>query len=605
MPSPRTIAPALILLAAGCSNPLFPKESDYGKQANVERLRQVQPLNIDKLEKPPPPPGTPEPDLAKAAAERFASASEVPLTLETARADALENNLDIKVAQFNPTIAQQQVDIEESKFEAAFTTKALWQQIDAPTDTELTGTEQQTRSIEPGVTIPLRTGGTANVSLPVSRTETNNSFSILNPAYQSDLNFSISQPLLRNAGREVATTSIRIASYNRQISETQTKLAIINQLAAVDRAYWQLYQDRRDLDVRQQQYDLATAQLEKARRLVGAGKQAEIEVIRAEAGVAQRLDAIIRSANNILSQQRDLKRIINAPGLQVDQDHMVIPKTEPRPVEYLVDRPSLTAAAIDNRMEMLEFELQLLQDAANIRFAENQTLPQLDVSATYGLGGLGASQQDNFHTLEKHKFDSWSLGANLTVPLGNEGPKAALRQSVLTRLQRLSSRDARKLLIRQEVADTVDRIQAGWERILATRQSTILSTRELHAEQRQFDVGLATSTDVLDAASRLALAQLDEIQAVTDYQIAQVDLAVATGTYLGAAHILWQPVPRPPASVTPDMLKLPPDAGSMDTQPPEIPPGGAAPAETPPTPAEQPASPPAPQPATGGPQSPH
>ncbi len=50
-----------------------------------------------------------------------------------------------------------------------------------------------------------------------------------------------------------------------------------------------------------------------------------------------------------------------------------------------------------------------------------------------------------------------------------------------------------------------------------------------------------TSTDVLDAATRLAEAQLAEIQAVVDYQIAQVDLAAATGTLLGAAKVTWEP----------------------------------------------------------------
>jgi outer membrane protein len=351
----------------------------------------------------------------------------------------------------------------------------------------------------------------------------------------------------------VATTSIRIAGYNRQISETQAKLAVINQLANVDRNYWRLYQARRNLGVTQQQYELAQAQLDKAQRLVNAGKSGEIEVIRAQSGLAQRLDAIIKAQNTVLSQQRELKRIVNLPGLEVGTQAMVIPKTQPTPVEYLVDAPSLTDAAIANRMEMLEFELRLLTDAANIRLNENQTLPSLDLTATYNIGGLGSSSQDSFLMLEKHKFDSWSIGANLEVPLGNESAKARMRQSVLTRLQRLSSREARKLLIRQEVANAVDGIQAGWQSILATRQATILSARDLQAEQRQFDVGSATSTNVLDAATRLAEAQFAEIQAVVDYQLAQVDLAVATGNLLGAERISWEPA-------QPDTRTVPADA---------------------------------------------
>jgi outer membrane protein TolC len=325
--------------------------------------------------------------------------------------------------------------------------------------------------------------------------------------------FSISQPLLRNAGREVNTASIKVANYNRQISEAQAKLAIINQISAVERSYWRLYQARRNLEVAQQQYELAQAQLDRAERQVRIGRDAEIEVTRAQSGVANRLDEIIIAQNTVLQRQRELKRTINMPGLEVDGNTSILIATEPDPVEYIVEPATLAQKAIDNRMELLEFELRLLADAVNIKFQENQTLPALDVSGSYHVDALGNSASDSFSNLSRNRFETWSIGANLEVPLGNEAAKSRLRQSILTRLQRLSSRDARTLLIRQEVADAVDSIQAGWQRILATRQATILSTRTLRAEQRSFDVGKSTSTDVLDASTRLSIAQLEEISA--------------------------------------------------------------------------------------------
>jgi outer membrane protein TolC len=103
----------------------------------------------------------------------------------------------------------------------------------------------------------------------------------------------------------------------------------------------------------------------------------------------------------------------------------------------------------------------------------------------------------------------------------------------------------------------VDVINEGWQRILAARQSVVLNTRALQAEQRAFEVGRSTSTDVLDAASRLAEAQLAEIRALAEYQVAQVDLAFATGTLLGAAKVEWTPVERPDVDGTPDPVEEP------------------------------------------------
>ena len=69
----------------------------------------------------------------------------------------------------------------------------------------------------------------------------------------------------------------------------------------------------------------------------------------------------------------------------------------------------------------------------------------------------------------------------------------------------------------------------------------MLAARTLAAEERQFDVGLRTSTDVLDASASLADAQSREVAALASYQIALVDLAFATGNSLGAARIRWEP----------------------------------------------------------------
>lgn len=522
-----------------------PSEDDYGTPLSVERLRQIETAKLERFKKPAPEVKRDKEDLIAEARGKFDRLESFDLKLETARASVLENNLDLKVALVDPTIAAQRLSEEEAAFESAFTLRTLWAQTDQPTASELEGSEGKSVQVEPGVRIPLRTGGTASISLPVAENKTNNEFATLNPAFTSDLVFSISQPLLRNAGRRAATEGIRIASYNRKISEAQTKLEVIRQLTAVDRSYWRLYAARRALDVAQQQYELAVEQLRRAERRVRAGSVGEIEVIRAQAGASDRLGDILTTQNLVLTEQRELKRIVNLPGLTVDTDVMIVTNTDPDPVEYQFARHELADAAVANRMEMLELELQLAADAATIAFNKNQALPLFTLDYSYRINGLGGSMQDSFRQMERNKFEDWTLGLSASVPLGNEQANARIRESILTRIQRLNSKGARELAIRQETLNAMDTLEADWQRILAARQSVILNTRALQAEQRQFEVGTSTSTDVLDAAARLAEAQLTEIRAITDYQIAQVDLAFATGTLLGAEKVQWGPADTP------------------------------------------------------------
>lgn len=539
----------LILCAAGCKNPLVTYESDLGMRVPKERLRQIQRLGIEQYTEQT----TPAEEAERAAAALnelpplFEGREEMDVTLEQCRAWALSNNLDLQVALIEPTISSERLSEEEAKFEAIFQLNFDRGDFNQPTSSELVGNTFQTFDLNPSISVPLRTGGTFQIEMPLSRLETDNQFSTLNPSYSVDTRLSISQPLLRNAGRRTQTYSIRIQALETQISEAEAKLNVIRELANVDRTYWRLYAAREFLDVRISQYNLAKEQLERARRRVRAGDAAEVEVIRAESGVADQLGAIIDSVNAIRNAQRELKRVVNVPGLDVGSEVMLIPESAPDPVPYKLDGKSLANAGVANRMEMLELELRLAQDLSTIDYAKNQALPLFVLDYQYTFNGLGASFNEGFNNMAEARFRDWVVSGQLQVPLGNEAAESRVNEAIIRRLQRLSTRAARELAIRQEVHNAIDGLEASWQRILAARQAVILAERTLRAEENQFRVGARTSTDVLDAATRLADAQASEIRALTDYQVSQVDLAFATGTLLGADKIDWSPIdPRGP-----------------------------------------------------------
>jgi outer membrane protein TolC len=356
--------------------------------------------------------------------------------------------------------------------------------------------------------------------------------------WESSLRFSISQPLLRDAGVNANTASIRIAGYNRDIADARLKLAATRILADADKAYWNLYAAWRELDVRRTQYDLAMAQLGLAERRFNAGDAPEIDVIRARSGVGRTLESIIRADASLRRQQRAVKRIMNREDLPIDGHIALDPATLPEPLRLDLDGDALADAAIENRMEMLDLELQLAIDALTVDLRRNQALPVFGLDYRYsiigddtGFGGSYASLGDS---------DSHRVGVNGEIPIGNEVLENRLSAAILQRVQRLATRDARALAIRTEVYDALDRLRQAWQSILAARLETLLAARTAAGEQRQFESGLRTSTDVLDAQSRLADAQSREVRALADYQIALVDIAFATGTVLGRTQVDFQ-----------------------------------------------------------------
>jgi outer membrane protein len=533
------IALGALVFLAGCEE--FAKEDDFlDVKVKPEQTRAVDMLKL-----------TAKADANDGIDINKPAEKKITLSIEQCRAMTLKNNLDLKVQLIEPTIAAKQVSAEEAKFESSFFTNLSYSKIDQPSVVVQQAQKYETQTADLGVQVPLQTGGTVNFDLADNRTKITSNFVDQNgnvistnnaTNYTPTTTFSISQPLLRGAGKRVNTYSIRVLEYQRHITDAMTKLEVIRVLANADRGYWRLYAARKELEVRQQEYESAQAQLAQTRRMVALGEKAAVEETRSEAGVAERLDGIIKAKKALADRQRELKQIMTEAGLGIDSPVLVVPMTEPDPVRYDINKERLSASAVENRMEMLEVELQLAQDSSTVDYYRNQTLPLAALDYTYNMNGIGAARSDAYDMMFDRASESHRVGMSLIVPLGNEAAKNRLLEAQYRKRQRLLSKENRRVQIEMEVLGAIEQLEANWQSILAGRQNSILAGRLYEAEKRQFTLGLRTATDVLDAQAKFANAQSTEIRALTEYQIAQVDLAYATGTLLGAAKVRWEPI---------------------------------------------------------------
>lgn len=469
--------------------------------------------------------------------------SELTISLEECRALTLENNLDLRIQLINPSIAQEGVNQEEAKFEAIFFGKVEYNNTDMPQSSLLDGTGINQHIADIGVDIPLRTGGALRFNMVDSRRSEASVWTLLNPSFYSSSSISISQPLLRNAGKNVNTYRIRMAQYNSKIIDTRTKLQAMRIIANIDITYWKLYASRKLLEIRKQEYDLSKALFEQTERFVEMGLKPKVEVIRTKASMAEKLERIIKAENRVRDTERSLKRTLNKKGLGMRTKTVLMLSTQPDPVLYKLDSSLMVKNAIENRMELLELELQLAQDSSNIDYSKNQMLPLVTMEYKYNINGLGEDRHGAYNMLKDNEYNDHRFNIQFSIPLGgNKAAKSNYRRAIYERVQRLATKESKEAEIENEVLNQIDKLEANWQRILASRQTSILRDQQYMTEKKQFELGFASSTDVLDAQTQLAQAQIMEVVAITEYQIALVDLAYATGTLLGAAKVELVPV---------------------------------------------------------------
>ncbi|MDO9423009.1 MAG: TolC family protein [Methylobacter sp.] len=484
-----------------------------------------------------------------------------PLSISQVRTLALENNLDLKIAQIDPKIAATGVSEEQAKFDDLIFARAKYgtkntpaQNLDVVTFTsadssssllkgevdKLTAVPQRTDflDMDAGIVIPLRTGAKMTISVPFD--EKRQFKGVASDQYLSALRFSISQPLLRDGGIDANVAGIRIARYEQQAVDVKTRLQAIRVLAAVERGYWGLYVAWGELDVRRQQYENAADNLVMVKKRVAAGLTAAVEINRAEIGVAERMEGLIVSETTLKLRQRQLKLMMNDPEMDLDTPTVLIPETTPMLVQFTFNREQLAQRALQGRLELLELELKLAADLTKIDYLSNQTLPLFMLDYNYAsLGRDSSSFGGAFDQTLDGNYSDWSVGLRIELPLTNELRRARRDRSIQQRLQRLTTLQLRELSVRREIYDALDQLEQNWQRILAARQNVLLAGLNYDAELKQFREGLRTMTEVLETLTRLGDAQLREVRAIGDYQISMIDLAFATGTLLGHSRVDW------------------------------------------------------------------
>lgn len=472
------------------------------------------------------------------------------------RAAALKNNLSLQVIQADPKIAQTRVSEERAKFDNIIYANLKYGEYDLPDRSgdrvrfssdnavldkrvvKQTIENQRTKAMdgELGIAIPLRTGGTVNLSSPFENKDKSNPLG--SDEYRAGLRFSVSQPLLRDAGVAVNEASINIAVFDQASTESRARLQSIRIIAMIDKAYWALNQAWTELDIRRQQYEYASQNLAMVQRRVKEGLSAAIELNRAEFGVTDRIEQLIVANTNLKLAQRQLKFLLNDSALPLDLDTGITPTTNPIMFHYTFDREKLLAQASANRLELLELELKLSEDALRIDYLQNQTLPLFTLDYSYGaLSNSASSFGSAYGNTLDGDFSDWYIGFRFEMPVTNEARKARLNRAVEQRLQRLSTKALQELAVKREIHDSLDVVEQHWQRIVAARQQVGIAGMNYDAELKQFKEGLRTMTEVLEMLTRLGDAQIREIRAITDYQVALVDLSFATGTLLGYSNV--------------------------------------------------------------------
>ncbi len=467
----------------------------------------------------------------------------VELSLDRAVDLAVAGNLDLQVARLNTRIAEQQRIQAEAAFDAVVFANVDWQKLDIPRPPGqvpgLSGDQQaETFTLNTGIRQRISdTGATVQVETSITRDEQTPSLFAVDRFYDADVLVSLTQPLLRSFGSDVARAQIEL-SRNAERSAGESVRRTLNELIQnVAAAYWDLEFARRQLLINQR---LLGRTIDERDRLV---QRAEFDVspvrlTEANSFVELRRSDVIRARQRLRDASDRLKRLINSPDLPIAGETLIVPVDDPidQPITFsLVD--SVTTA-IQRRPELGVSLLNINDAGIRQRVADNGVLPQLDLTAAIGFNGIDIDDwAQAYDDLSELNYIDYILGLSFEQPLGNRPAEAQRRQRRLERDQAVVAyrRDVQDVVL--EVKNALRAVLSNYELVGATRASRWAAADSLRAINVREEVGAALTSEFLldlklNAQQRLADAETQEALALANYMTSIAELYRAMGTLL-------------------------------------------------------------------------
>jgi len=167
-------------------------------------------------------------------------------------------------------------------------------------------------------------------------------------------------------------------------------------------------------------------------------------------------------------------------------------------------------------------------------------LPTLDLDATFRVNGIDNSFGGSFTEVDPTKRYAWGVGLIFRYPLQNRQAKGRVQQSQLAiRQQMVRIKDLEENVI-FEVRNSFRDVLTNAQRVQASRVASRLAQKQLEAEEKKLQVGLATVFTTLQFQDTLTQQLSLEINAVTDYLKALVRLEESKNTLLQSYNIVLQ-----------------------------------------------------------------
>lgn len=338
------------------------------------------------------------------------------------------------------------------------------------------------------------------------------------------VNIFITIPLLQNAGRLVAYEGVRQSERNviyavRDFERFKRVFAV-----GVVSDYLRLLGSYQTVINEKQNFERRELTAEENRFLGTAGRLAATDVERANQAL---LLAESRRIGALQSYETALDRFKISLGLptdaQVEIDIDDVKRIEDRGLaDFPLDEMAALTLGLDSRLDLATTEDTVVDAARQVKITARALDAGLDFTASTSVSP--DDQASDRFDIELLGDGNYSIGLLLDLPLERTAERNAYRNSIISYERSKRSYEAFEDNVKLQIRSDLRQLKRALQDFRIQLRAREVASTNVEAARLLKDAGEGTTNDLIDAQNDLITAQNAVIDALTDYEIARLQL---------------------------------------------------------------------------------
>ncbi len=337
----------------------------------------------------------------------------------------------------------------------------------------------------------------------------------------SILNLTLTQPLLRGAGRRIVREPLTQAERDVVYAMRDFERFRADFATSVVGDYWNVVAQVADLANVEANYQSLAQSREQIEELYRAGRRTITDLGRAKQSEYS-ADAQRVAAKNRLQTSLDrFKLTLGLPvTAELELDSAELDQVKARGVEPVqIDERSAVDLALERRFDHRTAVDEVEDAGRRILVAEDALTMALDFSVALNV----PSESGKGLNLDWSRVN-WAAGFELDLALDKLAERNAYRSSLIAFDAAIRAREASGDQIAADVRGSLRDIRSAMDTYRIQSVAVDLATQRVEATTDLYDAGRVEALEKLDAQDALLQAQLDLTRATVDYAIARLQL---------------------------------------------------------------------------------